>query len=422
MGRAVLAVVAFLVLLTTASACGTGARELDEWAYVFSIGVDKGVAAKYRYTFQFPTLTSTQGNGGNGTNSPKTEGSNDREEITIDCSTLQAGVNLVLSSYSRRMNFTHALYLIISEELARESVEPLINSMTRSAEIRRTMNVIIVRGKAMDFIREFNPVAGASVAKSQEKFIQNADISSLYENMRYNEFANRIKCTKCQATATMAALNDFSNFKEDGRQVPEFISEGEYYAGEIPRKSANKFDFLGTALFNGMKMVGELNGNETRSMLMLRGTFKESQITIPDPEDTSLRVSALVFEKRGPDVKIDFEAGKVKIHASVFLEGSLLSVHNTGSDEPERIVRLEEAFQRFIREKLDQTVKKCQELNCEVFDFGYKAARQFLTIQDWEKFDWLSAFKDAEVTTDVEFILRRTGTIIATEDEKKAEG
>ncbi|NMA24325.1 MAG: Ger(x)C family spore germination protein, partial [Clostridiales bacterium] len=72
--------------------------------------------------------------------------------------------------------------------------------------------------------------------------------------------------------------------------------------------------------------------------------------------------------------------------------------------------------------KLDQTVKKCQELNCEVFDFGYKAARQFLTIQDWEKFDWLSSFKDAEVTTDVEFILRRTGTIIATEDEKKAGG
>jgi hypothetical protein len=54
--------------------------------------------------------------------------------------------------------------------------------------------------------------------------------------------------------------------------------------------------------------------------------------------------------------------------------------------------------------------------------FGYKAAEQFLTIQDWEKFDWLSSFKDAEVTTDVEFILRRTGTIIATEDEKKAGG
>jgi spore germination protein KC len=229
-----LVVIAFLVLLTAASACGTGARELDEWAYVFSIGVDKGVEDKYRYTFQFPTLTGTQKNSGGGTDGPKTEGSNDREEVTIDCPTLQAGINLVLSSYSRRMNFTHALYLIISEELARESVEPLINSMTRSSEIRRTMNVIIVKGKAMDFIHEFNPVAGASVAKSQEKFMQNADLSSFYENMRYNEFANRIKCTKCQATATMAALNDFSSFKEDGgRQEQEFISEGDYYAGEF---------------------------------------------------------------------------------------------------------------------------------------------------------------------------------------------
>lgn len=418
--RRVLILAAALLLLSS-SACGTGARELDERSYVLTIGVDNGVADKFRYTFQFPTMSSSQGESGGG-DGPKSRTGSDLSTITIDCPTLQSGVTMLLSSYSRRLNFTHTIYLIVSEELARESVEPLINGITRSAEIRRTMNVIVVKGKASDFVNVFRPFAGTSVSKSQEIFMQNADQSSLYESVRYNTFADRVKCTKCQGTATLSAINDFSSFREDGRQEEGFKSEGDYYPGEVPRKSENKFEIMGSALFNGMTMVGELNGNETRSMLMLRGTFKESQIAVPDPEDPSLRISAVVFKKRAPDIKINFEDGRVKIHASVFLEGSLQSVHQAGTDEQARITMLEEAFERFIGEKLEQTIRKCQELNCEVFDFGYKAARQFLSIQDWEEFNWLSSFKDAEVTTNVEFILRRTGTIIATEDEKKAEG
>ena len=189
----------------------------------------------------------------------------------------------------------------------------------------------------------------------------------------------------------------------------------------MPRKSENKFEFMGTALFNGATMVGELNGNETRSMLMLRGDFNSSQIAIPDPNDPNLRISAMVFQKKKPSINITFEEGRAKIHATVFLEGALQNVQSEGADYPDEMDKLDAAYQQFIKQKLDQTIRKCQELNVEVFDFGYKAARQFWTIQDWEKYDWLTNFKNAEVTTEVEFIMRRTGTLIATEEETKAE-
>ncbi|NLA86186.1 MAG: Ger(x)C family spore germination protein [Clostridiales bacterium] len=421
MRKALLTAISTLLLLT-AGACGTGARELDERSYVNTVGVDRGVTDKMRFTFKFSSLAGMQGQNDSEDGRSKSKAGNDMETITIDCPTIQSGITMIMSSYSRRLNFTHATYLIISEELARDTVEPVINSISRSSEIRRTMYVIVTKGKAMDFIEEFNPFAGASVSKSQEIFMENAEQSSLYVNVRYNEFANRVKCTKCHAIATMAAISDPSSFKEEGSQEKEFKSEGDYYAGEIPQKSRNKFNLMGSAIFNGMTMIGELNGNETRSVLMLRGTFKESQIAIPDPEDASHRISAVVFSKGDPDIKITFEEGKIKIHAAVFFEAALQNAQITTTDEKERITQLEEAYARFIGEKLDQTIKKCQELNCEVFDFGYTAIRQFWTIQEWEEFDWLSNFHEAEVTTEVDFIIRRTGTNIATEDEKKAEG
>lgn len=420
MRKAVLTGIAVVFLIPLLSSCDTGARELDARSYVYTIGVDRGVSDLLRFTFQFPALSGQSGKEG-GSGSPKAKTGSDLSVITIDCATIYGGIELIYSSYSRRLDLTHAKFLIISEELARESVEPFINGMTRSSEIRRSMYVIVAKGTAMGFINEFKPFAGTSVAKSQEMFMENSEQSALYESVFYNSFANRLKCTKCQATATLAALNDFSNFKESGSRTEEFISEGDYYPGEMPRRSENKFEFLGTAIFSGGKMVGELSGNETRSMLLLRGTYKESQMVVPDPEDSSLRVGALVFQKHKPKIKITFEEGRPKIHAAVFLEGSLQNVQNTGIDDETRRTQLEEAFEEFIKEKLDQTVKKCQELNCEVFDFGYKAARQFWTIQDWEKFDWLSIFKNVEVTTEVQLIMRRTGTIIFTEADKKAE-
>lgn len=409
---------AFILLLSGLSACTTGAHELDERAYVYTIGIDKGVSDKLRFTFQFPTLSPEQDQSSGGPGSSK-QAASDLATITIDCPTIYSGVAMIYSSYSRRLSFMHTKYLIISEEVARESVEPFINGMTRSAEIRRTMYVIVCKGKASDFVSEFRPFAGSSVSKSQELLMENADYSGLYESVIYNKFAVYIKCTKCQATATLAALNDFSSFREDGAQEESFKSEGDYYPGEVPRKGENKFEFMGTALFNGATMVGELNGNETRAMQMIRGEFKKSEIVIPDPTDQSLRIGSIVFQQRKPDVEITFENGEPRIHVTVFLEGALQNAQGTQHLEKEYKTRTEEAFAAFIKEKLDQTVSKCQELGVEVFYFGYKASMQFWTIQEWEAYGWLSHFKEAQVTTEVEFILRRTGTLIATEEEKR---
>ncbi len=421
MRKAVLIIIAALLLFSTGGCTKTGAHELDQRAYVLSIGVDKGVSDKFRYTFQFPTLSGGKQAQNTSGETMKSITGSQLSTITIDCPTVHAGIELLFSSFSRRLTFNHALYLIISEELAREGVAAFLSDIIGGADVRRTMYVIVVKGKASEFINEFNPFAGSSVSKSQEMIMRNAELSGLYESMVFNEFLSRLKCTKCQVTATLAALSDFSDFKEDGTQTDDFISEGDYYPGRVPRVSGNRFDFLGTAIFNGATMVGELNGNETRSMLMLQGDFKQSEIVIPDPQTPALRVGATVFQQKRPEITIRFEDGRAKIHAAVFLEAALQNAQNTSALDMAQLRQIEGAYQSFIKEKLDQTVQKCQELNCDVFDFGFVAARQFWTIQEWEAYDWLTNFKNAEVTTEVSFIIRRTGTLISAEAEKKAE-
>jgi len=51
----------------------------------------------------------------------------------------------------------------------------------------------------------------------------------------------------------------------------------------MPKVGTIKSEVMGLAVFNGSKMVGELDGEETQLQLMLEGNFGYSYVTIPDP-------------------------------------------------------------------------------------------------------------------------------------------
>lgn len=274
--------------------------------------------------------------------------------------------------------------------------------------------------------RNNNAVNGNTVnenIKSQELMMLHQYESGLFDEVTYHQFSIGIKNTYTQPTATLAGLNDFSNFKAGGEPPKEFKSSGDYYAGDIPRSGGNKYEFFGTAIFDGDKMVGELNGDETRAMLMVKGEFKYGSIVIADPLNPKLRITVYTHQQKKPDIKVNFKDGKPIIHVKVFLEGELQNVQSsTQYENPQIKPVLENAFVAFIKDKLDRTIIKCINLNCEVFNFGETAAVKFLTIQEWEEYNWIAHFKDAQVTTDVEFVIRRTGTLMKTSDTITAKG
>lgn len=423
MRRALPIIILCGLISTLLTACLDG-HEIDDWAYVYTIGVDKGVSDQFRFTFQMPTYKgSTTGGGGTGSGGSQSSGRSDNVVVSIDCPTFYSGLNMLNTSLSRTLNFMHSQYMIISEDLAREGVARFINGMIRSPQIRRTLNVIIVKGSASDFIKEMTPVIGTSITKTQELLMEHQYEIGFFDEAMYNEFAGGIKGTYEQTTVALAAINEFTNFKSNGSTPNTFKSSGDYYAGELPRSGGNKYEIFGTAIFDGDKMIGELNGDETRAMLMMKGEFETGSIVIADPLDSKLRITIYTHQQKKPNVKISFQNGKPVIHVKVSLEGDLQNLQSSTQYENEELKPvLEDAFRTFIKGILDKTIDKCKSLNCEVFNFGETAAMQFLTIQDWEKYNWISHFKDAQVTTEVNFILRRTGTLMKTAETNSTKG
>ena len=419
MRRLVIMILSGVLMISMLTGC-FGDVEVNDWAYAYTVGLEKGVSNNTRFTIQIPTL---KGEGGNDSGESTQMTSDGYTYISIDAPSSLSGANMINTALSRKVNFMHTKIFVVSEDLAREGIGEILNAFLRFGQIRMITQLVVVRGSARDFIRNNKLVVGKSLPKTEEDIMNQEMNAGLIDNIGIGEFVGQMKLLTMQATAPLAKINDFSN-QEKGENAPgELKITGNYYAGELPRTGGDKAEYIGTAVFDGDKMVGELSGDETRMMLIASGEFERAFITIEDPIEKGVPETFDVRQQKSPDVRIFLNGDKPVIDLKVFLEGDLIALRSSINYESKDLKPvLEKAIENYIKTELDKTIDKCKKLNCDVFTFGNEAVKKFSTIQEWEAYNWKSHFKDSEVNVEVRFILRRTGTVIKTNPFKYAGG
>jgi spore germination protein KC len=214
--------------------------------------------------------------------------------------------------------------------------------------------------------------------------------------------------------------------KQQEQNSKEKVEQGlAYLPGEIPRKGGNEIEIIGLAAFREDKLIGYLNGKETRFYQLLTGNFVRGSITFPDPdpkEAGSNIIVAEIIQGRKPEVTIDLRQQKMKIR--LFLEGEILSIQSGENYEQGRLRRqLEDYVSRTISREATRLIRKTQEeFRADIFGFGENTRTDFLTWQDWIEYDWLSKYPQFEVSVETEFHVRRTGMMMRTAPSEQKEG
>ncbi|MGI6112863.1 MAG: Ger(x)C family spore germination protein [Mahellales bacterium] len=406
-----------LIALSTAGCFDS--NEVDDLAYIVSIGVDKGEVDRVRLTVQYATFSQSVGGGGG------IEGESDGTMIvTIDCPSLYTGLDMLSTSTSRRFNLFHIKYFVVSKEMAQQGeMDRYINALIRYNEIRRNMFIFVSRGKARDFILENKPVLGDDIIKTIELAMEQAYRTGLIPYINIGRFNDALKSTTHQPVSVLVSKNDFKGLMEQAHIPRGEVSGGHHKAGEVPRRGGVKAELMGTAVFNGGTMVGELKGDETRVFMMITGEYKRGFLTIPDPQKPDDIIVLDVRDARRPTIKTDLSGNSPRIEVLIRLEGNIVSTQskiNYESDDLQPI--LERAFEQEIKGRMDRLIAKTQKtFKSDIFNFGKYVSREFATIQQWEEYNWLGRYPQAVVSTKVEFTIRRSGMMLETAPAKQAE-
>lgn len=394
-----------------------GSWETDEVAYALALGFDKGEKDNLVVTVSLANpkvIAGMSGGGGGG------GGGKGTLVVSVETYAPLAAIDLLSSTVDRRISLMHTKSYVFSEELAREGLNKWLSPLLRYRDLRTSSLVFISRGKAKDLIEKNNPMLELSPSKQFELLSKLSKEHGLFINAPFLDFYEDLLSHSVQPSAPLVASHEggLESAKPGDNKAGE-IDLGKYLAGEVPISGGNKSQAIGTAVFRGDKMVGTLDGQETRYYMLLRGLFRNGIMSVKDPQtgDPTLPVGFMVHQARSPAYKTSIdENGNVTINVELFLEPEIIGIYSgINYESPDLKPILEEAFSRKVEQGCQDLIRRTQEeFKADILGFGNHVKHHFLTVQTWREMNWLGRYPDAQVNVSVHTTIRRTGLMSKT--------
>ncbi|ANW98883.1 spore gernimation protein GerC [Thermoclostridium stercorarium subsp. thermolacticum DSM 2910] len=394
------------------------ASEPDDLAYVVAMGLDKGPEDNLIITLLLAVPIAV------GVGPEPGEIEKSTNIVTVAAPTILGGINVINSLISKRVNFAHAKLIVISKDLAEQGIEKIINTFIRFREFRPDTYLGITKGSAEEFLKSSKPLLEFNPSKHFELIMESFAYTGFSNGCTIEEFYSKMESTYEEA---VALLLDVSRIQET-KDLAEMISsrnrngilEGDYTAGEIPVVYENKVRQMGSAVFRGDKMVGELTGLETFYYLVVSGKLGEMYFTLPDfNESTDIAenrdyITLRLGQARKPEISVKIKENIPVVDIKVSLEGDILAI--TGRNDystGEGLKKLEKYASEYIREKVVLFLEKTRdELNSDICFLGKYLKKTFLYWEDWIKFNWPEKYEKAQFNVNVEIKIRRSGIMV----------
>lgn len=382
------------IILLTLTGCWDR-DEIEEEAFVVAIGLDESESGKgLLITYQIANPQS---------GIPNTGGRKEKSSVvtTFNAPNFLTARDLSNAYIARKINFSHAKTIVISEALAQKKEGyKYLTAGLRDSGIRRDIKLIVSREKASEFINNNNPM----LETRPHKF--------------YDLIAGRWKETGLVPFSNMMKFIQKFEKKEDGflaiyastKQYKENTegNEDDYLPGEINRQGgANPAELIGSAVFKNGLMVGSLTGEETRMAMILRQRTetKFMRSTYLDPVNPEYRVAAKLNKHVSTKVRVHTKKDPlvIDVHIPLHFEihGIPSGVNYVTNKENQELLRKE--IKTDLEEKFYTLIKKSQEeFKVNLFNWSHVARKKFLTLPEYKAFNLSEKYTEAEVNVNVE--------------------
>lgn len=377
-GKRIIPLLLLLILAISLSGCWNR-RELNTLGIVGMIGMDKAGDA---FQLTIEVMKPLAGEGG--------EGEQAASYVQAKGQTI-AGINRNATlKFDRRIFYPHTRLLLFSEAVARMGLAPHADFFLRDHEPRLTTPIYVVAGDTAAAV--MGQAAGVSATPSEY-------LLELWREERSN------------GKSISVTLLDF---------VKAYESQGKHPVVGVVRKVSRPkimkqeketgLTVEGAAVFKKDKLIGFLDGDETRGYNWLAGKPANWIVVFTTPGAqgrTVVEVLKLKSEKT-----VELSGGLVKIKAYIDVRGRVAEETAPAVEiaKPPVINKLELATAQAIRAEVEHTLAKVQQdYRADIFGFGQVVHRKYP--REWQslKANWDETFADAETEVSVVVTLAEIG-------------
>lgn len=297
----------------------------------------------------------------------------------------------------RKLYLAHIRMVIFGEELAKEGITKVLDFLSRDHEIRTDFYIAVAKGgMGTSLLNVLTP-------------IDKIPASKMFNSITHSQ-------KSWAPTSGVHLDNLISRIISEGNNP---VLTGIYYSGttEMGNRLENvervdtpttiKLDHL--AIFKKGKLVGWLNKNESKGYNYITDHV-DSTVGVAPCKGGNI---TLEVTRSKTDVKAKVENGIPKITIKKESEANIGEVQcELDIMDENKIKELEIDFKNKAKKMMLQVIEKAREHKTDIFGFGEAVHRADPEIWNKLKKDWhVQGFNDIQVSFDIKFNIRRTGTI-----------
>ena len=380
----------FLVVMSLLTGCWDR-EELEDRSYVIGLGLDRSeYKGKIKVTMLLanPEVGSMQGGGGS-TEKP-------REIVTFDVNDFIAAKGTANSIVSRNISYEFLKIIVVSEKYAKDKkfVTTIIDTQ-KDKEIRMNTYLAVSKENASHYFLANKPKMETRPHKYYQYMIDHGIENGMIPD------STLFRYFKTLERGTDLYLAMYTTAKK--AKNPKIRSEDEYLPGQV--NASGELDdtqFIGSAVFKNGVMTNELTGQETRTVNILDDTtnIKDILLDIPNPFSNDERqVAVKIMKRENNKVKMNLKGRKPKITITIPLKVEIMtnpSMVSYASEKNRQIIKKQ--FISYFKEMNEKLLRKSQtKLKGVPYPLSLYARPYFLTVKEFEKFNWGKSFLIADI-------------------------
>lgn len=397
-----------VTLLVSLSTTGCFDRqELEQQAFVTTLGVDLAPDGAVDCTFQIAAPKAAGGGssgGGSGGQTPPVS----KGPVTVRGRTVLDALTMANTTIERSLTLAHLNSVVFGEDLAKQGLEATIRPLTRVREFRRTVYVRVAKGTARDIMTSEQPLLESTPTRVPD------DIQSVGKRngmmplwSRMQNLTMSLETPHQSLVLPLYALN--SAVKDDPKGEAGISGAITTEAGSLRRAGGNPVEFMGGAVFRKDRLVGYLTGTQMMDLRILRGTLSRSTMLFADPLSPRQSITVSLRRERAPRVQVSLQ-NPVAVHIFVPLDADLTGVESS-VDYTNQILRarLEQSAGRELGQRLTAFVRGWANDGMDLIPISQAIRGKFYTDAQFARYPWESRLKRANIQVTVAVHIRRFG-------------
>ena len=375
-----------ILVFITAFSSSYSSLNIDNLAYVLAIGIDSSNDNKLEVSFQFSQPSSPSESGSNKKSKPIIN--------TVTASSISNAINLINGYLGKQINMSHCKVIIFSEEFASKGISDEIYTLINDPQVRPTANIIISKSPAKYYIEQTQPQLENLISRYYETFTRSSQYTGYMPHATLADFYNSLVSKTSEPYTILGGINS-----DDSNNTENINSQKDYNvkSNNSSVSGKNGSENIGIAVFKHDKLIGELNALESISLLTIKNRVNQFMISVPNYQDNSQYLDIYLTPSTQTKVKINTKTPSPFIEINCNFSGRIYSMsENSKYLSNENLTAISDYCNSYIKNMIsDLLYKTSKEFESDILDLGRFSLKNFVTIKDFNDYDWKNNYKNS---------------------------